>query len=292
MDVSDRLRQNLREWLGPKMLSTHFLSLRDKVVEPSVQLLLTISCSSKQKEFTLPQCPYRAGYFPMSTTDNEFINIASWRVVNPDRLQNCLTVLYPGIVRKGTSSRADFMLVRPVLLGYPSGAPQPSASPLSAPSPKTASEPRRYDKRRPERDTREHSPRRQSPQKESLSRRTAGEPRTEKQKPPGMLQALSRYICNDQSPSLSRASPGGQARPNTFPQREHEHVGHRAGSSANNPGGHGSSQGERSSRYATDSTAYPRATIEPAEEHGYDTSGSRASYQYDQVQQWNSPHQE
>lgn len=296
--VSDRLCQKIRYWLGPKVLSAHFQALQDKVVEPAAQLLHTITCSSKQYEFTLRRSEYSAGYFPMSAMDHEFIDLTSWRVVNPDRLVNCIAYLYPGIRRKAADSQADLVLAKPVLLGYPKDAPPPSVSPSRAPMAKAASEHRRYDKRRQERDTtdrRGHSSPRQSPQKESSSRRSTGEPKVEKQKTPGTtskFDALTGFLRldNRRRPSAS-SRPGGQPKASTFPQGEHEHGAHRAETSTHDLVGSGLSRGERDIHYLVAATAPSKATIEPSREHTQDMSSVQTSYQYETVDQWSAPHQ-
>jgi hypothetical protein len=123
----------LSNWIGSRLISEHFLALRQRVIDPAIKLI-DITARS-HKTYVLSFDAVTPGSFPSGSIEWNFKDIASWRNAGANDLLGCTTSLYPGIIRKGSESQPDLLLIKPVALGYRDPALQPRASRSNSPYP-------------------------------------------------------------------------------------------------------------------------------------------------------------
>lgn len=137
------LKADLSDWIGDKLVSEHFTTLRERVIEPAIKLV-DMTCRS-HKIYVLSFDAVPPGSFPSDSANWNFKDISTWRNVPGNELLGCTTTLYPGIIRKGSNSQDDLLLVKPAALGYRDLALQPRPSRSNSPYP-SRSEPGRLER--------------------------------------------------------------------------------------------------------------------------------------------------
>lgn len=125
-------------------MSEHFPTLKKRVLEPAIKFLQMIGCSSKDYELALARII--PGPVPIPVASWTVKDITTWRTVSVDDVAGSFHFIYPRLIRRGGPGQEDLVLVKPMLLCYPTLELEPRASRTNSPSPSRQDTSRRLER--------------------------------------------------------------------------------------------------------------------------------------------------